>query len=342
MSRYIIKRLLMLVPALLGVSLFVFLVLHKFTSDPPALIPDQHATNQHMQALREEPGLRAPLYVQFGVYLWQLSHGDLGRSLMTGAPVTSEMLAGFPATIELAFAALLIATLVGVTAGVISAVKKHSIFDYLSVYGARIGVSMPIFWLGLMLIILFSVKLDWLPGAGRIDMGLEPAGITGLYLVDSALTGNWDAFTSALYHLILPAVALASYSMAVIARMTRTTTLEAVRQDHVRTARAKGLGEFMVICRHVLPNAMIPVVKVIGRQTGFLLGGAVLIETVFAWPGIGGMLVKAIQAADYPLVRGCVLLIVTVFVVVKLMVDLLYVWLDPRIRHPRGQINNIE
>lgn len=333
MTRYIMKRILLLVPVLLGVSMIVFLVLHLFTADPAALMLGQHANTEQIEALREELGLNDPLYQQFGRFLWQLVHGDLGHSLMTKSPVTTEMLARFPATIELAFAAMLIATVVGITVGVISAVKQYSLFDYLSMVGALAGVSMPIFWLGLMLIILFSVNLGWLPVASRIDIGLEPARITGLYLVDSLITGNWAAFISSLKHLVLPAAALASYSMAIIARMTRSTMLEVVRQDYVRTARAKGLKESVVVYRHALRNAMIPVVTVIGLQMGSLLGGAVLTETVFSWPGIGGLLINAILAADYPLVQGCVLLIATVFVVVNLLVDLLYAFLDPRIRY---------
>ena len=333
MTRYIIKRILLLAPMLLGVSMFVFLVLHLITTDPAALIQGQHATTAQIESLRRELGLNDPLYLQFGRFLWQLMHGDLGHSLMTKAPVTTEMLARFPATIELTFAALLIATVVGITVGVIAAVKQYSIFDYLSMAGALAGVSMPIFWLGLMLIILFSVNLGWLPEAGRIDIGLEPARVTGLFLVDSLITGNWPAFISSLKHIILPAAALASYSMAIIARTTRSTMLEMVRQDYVRTARAKGLQESVVIYRHALRNAMIPVVTVIGLQMGSLLGGAVLTETVFSWPGIGGLLVNAILAADYPLVQGCVLLIATFFVLVKLLVDMLYAFLDPRIRY---------
>lgn len=333
MARYVIKRLLMLVPVLLGISIFVFLVLHLFTTGPAALTPGQPATARQAEALREQPGLNDPLYVQFGRFLWDLSHGDLGHSLTTKSPVTTEMLARFPATMELVLAAMLIAAVVGITVGVIAAVKQHSIFDYLSMAGALAGVSMPLFWLGLMLLILFSVNLGWLPLDSRIDIGMEPARITGLYLVDSLLTGNWGAFVSSLRHLILPAVALGSYSTAIIARITRSAMLEVIRQDYVRTARAKGLKETAVVYRHVLRNALFPVLTAAGPQIGSLLGGAVLIETVFSWPGIGGLLVNAIAAADYPLVQGCVILIATVFVLVKLLVDLLYALLDPRIRY---------
>lgn len=333
MLHYIIKRLLMLVPVLFGVSLFVFLVLHLFTADPAAMMLGQHATTDQIEALRNQLGLNDPLYVQFWRFLTDILNGDFGRSLMTRAPVVDEILTRFPATIELALCAIIIASLVGITVGVISAVKQYSIFDYLSMIGALLGVSMPIFWLGLMLIILFSVMLGWLPVSGRADIGMEPDVITNFYIIDSLITGNWDALVSSLRHLVLPAVALASYSTAIIARMTRSTMLEVVRQDYIRTARAKGLAERVVVFRHALRNALIPVVTVIGLQMGSLLGGAVLTETVFSWPGIGSLLVNAILAGDYPLVQGSVIFIATVYVLVNLAVDVLYAFLDPRIHY---------
>lgn len=333
MLKYIIKRLLLLIPVLFGISLVVFIVMHLFTADPAALILGQHATQAQIQALRQEMGLNDPIYVQFGKFLWNLLHGDLGRSLMTRRPVVQEFISQFPATIELALFSLFLATVVGILAGIISAVKRYSIWDYASMFGALLGVSMPIFWLGLILIIIFGVNLQWLPVAGRIDIGLEPATLTRFYLLDSLLTGNWAAFWSALRHLILPGVALAAYSMAIIARMTRSTMLEVIKQDYIRTAHAKGLSESRVIKHHALKNALIPVVTVIGLQLGFLLGGAVLTETVFSWPGIGSLTVNAILASDYPMVQGSVLLIATVFVLVNLVVDLIYAYLDPRIRY---------
>ncbi|TCL72438.1 peptide/nickel transport system permease protein [Hydrogenispora ethanolica] len=333
MLKYTIKRLLMLIPVLLGVSFFVFMVMHLFNADPAALMLGQHATQAQIEALRQQLGLNDPIFVQFGRFLWQLLHGDLGRSLMTRGSVTEELLARFPATIELALFSLFIATVVGVTAGVVSAVKRYSIFDYVSMVGALLGVSMPIFWLGLILIIVFAVNLHWLPVAGRIAIGMEPTAITNLYLLDSLLTGNWEAFWSALQHLILPGIALAAYSMAIIARMTRSTMLEVIKQDYIRTARAKGLDEKTVINHHALKNALIPVVTVIGLQLGLLLSGAVLTETVFSWPGIGNYTVNAIMASDFPVVQGSVILVAAVFVVVNLLVDLLYAYIDPRIHY---------
>lgn len=333
MLKYIIKRLLLLIPVLFGVSLVVFIVMHLFTTDPAALILGQHASQEQIHALRDQLGLNDPLYQQFFRFLWQLVHGDLGRSLMYRTPVTQEIFSRFPATIELALFSLTIATIVGIGIGIISAVKRYSFFDYLSMIGALLGISMPLFWLGLILILIFAVNLNWLPVAGRIAIGMEPIPVTGFYLLDSIITGNWDAFLSALRHLILPGLALSAYSMAIIARMTRSAMLEVIKQDYIRTAHAKGLDSGTVVRRHALKNALIPVITVIGLQLGYLLGGAVLTETVFSWPGIGSMIVNAILASDYPVVQGSVLLVATIFVIVNLGVDLLYAYLDPRIHY---------
>lgn len=333
MLKYIIKRLLLLIPVLFGVSVMVFLVMHVFTQDPTSIILGQHATTDQIAKLRHELGLNNPLYVQYWDFLKGILHGNLGNSLITRTAVTDEIMARFPATIELALVAILFAAVVGVIIGIISAVKQNSIMDYASMVFALIGVSMPIFWLGLILIVIFSVGLHWLPVSGRIDIGLEPKNITGMYLLDSLLTGNMESFKSALQHLILPAVALGSYSMAIIARMTRSTMLEIIRHDYIRTARAKGLFEKVVILKHALRNALIPVVTVIGLQLGSLLGGAVLTETVFSWPGVGSYTVDAILKSDYQVVQGSVMLLACIFVLVNLIVDLLYGQLDPRIKY---------
>lgn len=333
MLKYILKRLALLLPVILGVSILVFLVMHVFTTDPASIILGQHATAEQVANLREELGLNKPLYLQYFDFIGGVFKGSLGNSLITKTSVTGEILARFPATIELALAAIIIASIVGVIIGVISAVKQNSIVDYLSMMGALLGVSMPIFWLGLMLIVLFSVKLHWLPVSGRIQIGMEPAHVTGFYLLDSLITGNMAAFKSALMHLTLPAVALASYSTAIIARMTRSTMLEIVKQDYIRTARAKGLFEKVVILKHALRNALIPITTVIGLQLGSLLGGAVLTETVFSWPGVGSYTIDAIMKSDYPVVQGAVMILAIVFVLVNLIVDLLYAYLDPRIKY---------
>lgn len=333
MLKYILKRLALLLPVILGVSILVFLVMHVFTTDPASIILGQHATADQVANLREELGLNKPLYLQYFDFIGGVFKGSLGNSLITKTSVTGEILARFPATIELALAAIIIASIVGVIVGVISAVKQNSIVDYLSMIGALLGVSMPIFWLGLMLIVLFSVKLHWLPVSGRIQIGMEPAHVTGFYLLDSLITGNMAAFKSSLQHLTLPAIALASYSTAIIARMTRSTMLEIVKQDYIRTARAKGLFEKVVILKHALRNALIPITTVIGLQLGSLLGGAVLTETVFSWPGVGSYTIDAIMKSDYPVVQGAVMILAVVFVLVNLVVDLLYAYLDPRIKY---------
>lgn len=332
MFKYILKRLAMLIPVLLGVSIIVFVVMHVFTTDPTGIILGQHATADQIQKLRQTLGLNDPVPVQYWHFLKGAVKGNLGNSLVTQTSVTKEIFSRFPATIELAVVAIIIASIVGISIGVISAVKRNSIVDYLSMVVALLGVSMPIFWLGLMLIVLFAVTFRILPVSGRITIGLEPNHVTGLYLLDSLLTGNMDAFFDALKHILLPAIALASYSTAIIARMTRSTMLEIIKQDYIRTARAKGLFERVVIVSHALRNALIPVITVIGLQLGSLLGGAVLTETVFAWPGIGSYTIDAILKSDYPVVQGAVIILATVFVVVNLLVDLLYACLDPRIK----------
>lgn len=311
----------------------VFVVMHLFSSDPATLILGQHATTDQIARLREQLGLNKPILVQYWDFLNGIFHGNFGDSLVTKVPVLEELMARFPATIELALAAIIFASVIGVFIGVISAVKQNSIVDYLSMIFALVGVSMPIFWLGLVLIVIFSVTLHLLPVAGRITIGLEPVHVTGLYLLDSIITGDKAAFVSTLQHLVLPTVALGSYSMAIIARMTRSTMLEIVRQDYVRTARAKGIFEKSVILKHALRNAMIPIVTVIGLQLGSLLGGAVLTETVFSWPGIGSYTVDSILKSDFPVVQGSVMMLAIVFVLVNLAVDMLYAFLDPRIKY---------
>jgi len=331
--RYIIKRLLLLVPVLVGVSVIVFAVMHLFITDPTANILGQHATEKQMADLREKLGLNDPLPVQYWNYLKAAARGDLGTSLFTRAKVTNELLSRFPATAELALCAIVFATFFGVLVGLVSAVKKNSIFDYVGMVGALAGVSMPIFWLGIMLIILFGVILGWLPVSGRIDILMNPPRITGFLLIDTLATGNFAMFLDALRHLILPTVTLGAYSTAIIARMTRSTVLDTLDQDYIRTAWAKGLGERVVILRHALRNALIPVVTVIGLQLGGLLGGAVLTESVYAWPGIGKYTVDSIIKSDYPVVQGAVLLVAFVFVLVNLLVDIVYAFLDPRIKY---------
>ena len=259
--------------------------------------------------------------------------GDMGNSIHGNIPVAAELKRRFPATVELSLAAISIAILIAIPAGVISALKRNSLIDTFTMMGALIGVSMPIFWLAILLMYVFGLLLGWLPTGGRLSVGIELQHITGLYLLDSLLTRNWVAFKDALSHLILPAIALATIPLAIIARMMRSSMLEVLGMDYVRTARAKGLSERVIVVRHVMRNAMLPVVTIIGIQLGSLMGGAILTETVFSWPGIGKWVFDAISGRDYPIVQSVTLLIALIFVLVNLIVDISYAFLNPRIRY---------
>ena len=337
MFKYIIKRILMLIPVLLGVSIIVFLIMRVFSPDPAPIVLGQHATMETANAWREVNGLNAPIYIQFFNFLKGALTGDLGTSYYTKVPVVQEILARFPATIELAIASIIFASILGIFIGIISAVKKNSFFDHAGMVIALIGVSMPIFWLGILLIILFAGVLHILPSGGRIDPLLQPVTATGFYLIDTLLAGDMEAFGDTVKHLVLPALALGMYSMAIITRMTRSSMLETMNQDYIRTARAKGVSEHKVITHHALRNAMIPVTTVIGLQLGSLLGGAVLTETVFTWPGIGNYTVQCILKSDFPVVQGVVLLIACIFVLINLVVDIIYAFIDPRIKYSKKE-----
>jgi peptide/nickel transport system permease protein len=293
----------------------------------------QHATQQEIDQIRAKYGLDQPLFVQYFIWLGDVLHGDLGRSILSHEQVTTEIASRFPNTIELAIAAMIFAILVGVLAGIISATKQYTVADY-SVMGiALFGISMPVFWLGIMLMMIFGVFLGWLPIGGRIDLLLPFNRITGFMVVDSIITANGAALISVLRHLILPAIALGTIPMAIIARTTRSSMLEILRQDFIRTERAKGLSERKVIYKHAVRNAMVPVVTVIGLNFGLLLSGAILTETVFSWPGVGRLVIDSVYARDYPLVIGCILVFALVFVIVNLITDLLYTYIDPRIHY---------
>jgi peptide/nickel transport system permease protein len=332
MTRYIFRRLILLLPVILGVTFFSYAMLLA-TGDPTSALAGEHATPEMREAVRERLGLNDPLPVQYARFLLRITQGDLGTSIMTRIPVATELRQFFPATIELAMAAMLIAVLVGVPLGAIAGYRHNSFVDLGTMFGALVGVSMPIFWLALMLLWIFGLKLGWFPTTGRIDseVGLET--ITNLYVVDSILTGNGQALVSSLHHLALPALALATIPTAFIARITRSAMLDVLGEDYIRTARSKGLREGVVIVRHSLKNAMLPVVTVIGLQTGFLLAGAILTETIFAWPGMGRWIVNAIVARNFPVVQAGVLVFALIFVIVNLLVDVSYAWLDPRIHY---------
>lgn len=332
MGRFVSRRLFHLIFILIGVSILVFLMLRLIPGDPAHLLVGELASPQDISRIREKFGLDRSYPYQYYVYMKSLLRGDMGTSIRSGVPVAEEISVRFLATVELTVAAMLISSLVGVLAGVISSVRKYSIFDYVSMLLALGGISMPIFWLGLMLMYLFSVKWGLLPMMGRYTMGVEPQTMTGLVSLDSLLGGEGGLFLDALRHLALPAFTLATVPMAIIARMTRSSMLEVLSKDYIRTARAKGLAYRAVILRHGLKNAFLPVVTVIGLNFGLLLGGAVLTETIFSWPGLGRYVVDSLLARDYPAVQGCILLFAVIMVVVNLAVDVIYFYLDPRLR----------
>jgi peptide/nickel transport system permease protein len=332
MLRYFIKRVMTVIPVLLGVSILVFGFIRLIPGDPAVTMLGERATPENIARVREQLGLNKPIYEQYLIYAANALHGNLGYSILRQEPVTQQIIYRFPATIELTLGAIFVAIIVGIPAGIISAIRRGSWFDTFSMLLALTGVSMPIFWLGLMLIFLFAVVLHVLPTGARLDTSTEFTGITNLYLLDSILKGDPKIFFEALRHLSLPAIALGTIPMAIIARMTRSAMLEVLGQDYIRTAHAKGLRERVVVIRHALRNALLPVITVVGLQVGFLLSGAILTETVFSWPGIGRWLVDAIYTRDYPIVQGITLFIAIIFVVVNLTVDVLYAWVDPRIK----------
>ena len=331
--KYIIKRILMVIPVLLGVTIIIFLITRVLAPDPAPVVLGEHATPEAMAAWRTSHGLDDPIWLQYVNFVVDAVQGNLGTSYYTNQPVTAEIASRFPATAELAICAIIVASLLGITLGVLAAVKKNKIADNMSMLVALIGVSMPIFWSGILLILLFAGILHVLPSSGRVTPLLQPMGGTGFFIIDTIAKGDWEALGDVLIHLILPTLALSLYSMAIITRMTRSSMLETLSADYVRTARAKGLAKRTVNVKHALRNAMLPVSTVIGLQFGSLLGGALLTETVFAWPGIGKFAVDCVLKSDFPVVQGIVLLVAVIFVIMNLIVDIVYAYLDPRIKY---------
>lgn len=330
---YTIRRIFSLIPVLIGMTLVVFAIIHAIPGNPAQVILGQRATKEAIAEVTKQLGLDQPWYIQYFSYIKALLHGDLGVSLRTRGPINEEIWPFLAATIELTIAAMIIAIIIGVNAGIISAWFSKSWFDYVAMIFALIGVSMPIFWLGLMAQWAFSIELGWLPTTGRENVRDPVSAITNLYLIDTLIQGRFDQFREVFKHLILPSMALATIPMAIIARMTRATMLEVMSSDFVRTARAKGLRMFWVVYKHSLKNAIIPVLTVIGLQTGLLLGGAILTETIFGWPGIGRYIYDAIGFRDYPVIQSGILITAAIFVLINLVVDLLYVVIDPRIKY---------
>jgi peptide/nickel transport system permease protein len=321
------------VPTTLGVLIVIFILMRAIPGDPARLLLGERATAEHVQALREQMGLNDPMIVQFGRFMREVLTGDFGTSIQSRQPVMAELMRRYPATIELALFAMLISASLGVALGVISASWRNSVFDYGTMMGALIGVSMPIFWLGLILMMVFSVQLQWFPAGGRLDSRLMWDGATQFIVLESLLTGKWTFLANGLKHMVLPAIALATIPLSITARITRSSMLEVLGLDYVRTARAKGLAWRSVTFRHALKNALLPVVTIIGLQVGLLLGGAVLTETIFSWPGIGRFIVNSIGSRDYPVVQGGIALVAMALIAVNLVVDILYTFIDPRIRY---------
>jgi len=305
MLSYLVRRLFVAIPTLLGVTFIVFSIVRVLPGDPAQAMAGVHATQEYIEQVRKELGLDLPMHVQYARFLGGLLRGDLGRSLRTGLPVAQEVWTRFIPTLELTAASLFLTLILGITVGILSATKPYSLYDHASMFLSLAGLSMPVFWLGLMLMLLFSVRLGWFPAAGR----------------------------GGLRHLVLPSVTLAASSVALVARFTRSTLLEVLRQEYITTARAKGVRESRAIFVHALRNALIPIVTIVGLRFGALLSGAVLTETVFAWPGVGRLVVDSVSARDYPVIQGAVLVIAACFVFINIAVDLLYGVINPRIRY---------
>lgn len=333
MAEFVGRRLLQIIPVLLGVSILVFFMVRAIPGDPAQILLGQNATEAQTEALRTKMGLDEPQIVQYLSFLGDAVTGDLGKSITTGRPVTTELGIRLPATAELAIFAMIVAVAVGVPVGVISAVKQYSLLDKIISVLALTGISMPIFWLAMVLVVIFAVNLQIFPFPGRLGSETAVSAITGMVLLDSLLTLNFSGFWDGFMHLVLPGIALGTIPMAVITRMTRSSMLEILNEDYVRTARAKGVVPWRVVFKHALRNAMLPTITVIGLQVGLLMGGAVITETIFGWPGIGKFAYDSVFRRDYAGIQGVVLYGALLFVLVNLLVDVLYAVLDPRVRY---------
>jgi peptide/nickel transport system permease protein len=333
LTTYIIRRLLGLIPVLLGITILVFFLIRMIPGDPALVMLGDKAKAADVERLREQLGLNEPLHIQYLKYMAQLLHGDLGESIINRTDLTFELAYRLPATIEMITGALIIGVTVGISIGVVSAIRRNSVFDIVGMIGALLGVSMPIFWLALILIYALAVNRKILPPSARLDVQIYVDRRTGFMLIDTLLMGDLNAFANALWHMIMPSVVLSTVIMPGLARITRASMLEVLQQDYVRTAWAKGLAARAVVVRHALANALLPIITVVGGWLAGLLGGAILTETVFSWPGMGTWAYRAILARDYPVVQGTVLVSATIYVFVNLAVDVLYAFIDPRIRY---------
>jgi peptide/nickel transport system permease protein len=332
MFKFVVRRLLLLVPILIGLSILVFVWIRALPGGPAEALLGERATPEAIEQIREQYGLDKPVYIQYWEYVRTTAGGDLGTSVTTRRPVTDELSQRFPATIELTVAALLFAVLLGIPLGFVAAKRYGTLIDNASLFVSLLGVSIPVFFLAILLKYVFAVKLGWLPTVGRITATIDIEHPTNFYLLDALLAGDLNAFWDVSKHLILPAIALGSIPLAIIARITRAAVLDVQNEDYVRTARAKGLSPRVVDRRHIFKNALLPIVTIIGLQAGLLLSGAVLTETVFAFPGMGTWLVDAIKGRNYPVLQGGILFVSLVFVLVNLVVDISYAFINPRIR----------
>ncbi|HYZ75732.1 MAG TPA: ABC transporter permease [Gaiellaceae bacterium] len=333
MLRYLVRRLLLLVPILFGVSVLIFFWIRALPGSPAESLLGERATPALVKAYRERYGFDEPVYKQYWIYVKTTVKGDLGVSVASHRRVVAEIKKKFPATVELALAAMLFAVLIGVPLGFLAAKWHGGIFDNVSLVASLIGISIPIFFLAIILKYIFAIRLAWLPSVGRISVLIDTKHPTNFYVLDAIIERDWSALWDVLKHLVLPAIALGSIPLAVVARITRAAVLDVQNEDYVRTARSKGLPPITVDRRHVLRNALLPVSTIIGLQTGLLLSGAVLTETVFAYPGVGSWLRDAIFARDYPVLQGGILFLAVVFVLVNLLVDISYAIINPRIRY---------
>ena len=333
MRGYILRRIAYVLPVLLGVVTVVFLALRLIPGDPAIALAGEKASAEQIEQMREALGLNRPLPVQYVEFVGRLASGDLGRSIRTGGDIRQELIENFAPTIELSIAALLIALAVGLPAGILAALRRRTPIEYGTMIGSLVGISMPVFWIGLMLIYWLGARAAWFPLSGTASAGLDIPARTHFYTIDGLLTGDVAVFGDVLWHLVLPAITLSTITMAIVSRMARSSMLEVLGSDYLVTARAKGLSARMVVLRHALKNALIPVVTVIGLQLGALLSGAVLTETVFGRVGVGRYVLNAITARDYPVVQATVIVVALFVVVISLVVDLVYAILDPRIRY---------
>ena len=333
MAQFIARRLISLIPVMLGVSIVVFALIRLIPGDPVIVMLGERARPEDVERVREEMGFNRPIYVQYLEWMGRIVRGDLGTSIINRTAVMDELKYRLSATVEMIVVGMIIGLIIGISIGIISALRRNSWIDLIATAGALLGVSMPIYWLALILVYALAVNRQIFPPSARLDVSLDVTRRTGFMLIDTLLMGDIRLFLNALWHLILPSFVLSTVVMPILARLTRASMLEVMRQDYVRTANAKGLQRRIVIVRHALKNALLPIVTVVGLQLGGLLGGALLTETIFSWPGMGLWTYRAILSRDYPIVQGAVLVSATIYVVVNLLVDISYAYLDPRIRY---------